>query len=93
MESLDLNIENSTLAWLYNLLASVFSGLIKEYVCNSLKDVVATHSANLLGSINGMTSNYWPMIKQIMNITIEGTYLICNCLCCNLTLSSWIIIS
>ena len=72
MESLDLNIENSNLAWLYNLLASVFAGLIKEYVCNSLRDVVASHSAMLLGSINGMTSGYWPLIKQIMSITIDG---------------------
>jgi hypothetical protein len=30
MESLELNIENSTLAWLYNLLASVFAGIILE---------------------------------------------------------------
>lgn len=72
MESLDLNIENSNLAWLYNLLASVFAGLIKEYVCNSLKDVVAAHSAMLLGSINGMTSTYWPLIKQLLDVTVEG---------------------
>jgi hypothetical protein len=72
METLDLNIEDSTLAWLYNLLASVFAGLIKEYVCNSLRDVVASHSAMLLGTINGMTSSYWPVIKQILDVTIEG---------------------
>lgn len=71
MESLELNVENSTLAWLYNLLASVFAGLIKEYVCNSLKDVVASHSAMLLGSINGMTSSYWPLIQKILNVTMD----------------------
>ncbi len=72
MQSLELNIENSQLAWLYNLLASVFAGLIKDYVCASLKDVVGTHSAMLLGGINSMTSSYWPAIKQILSVTLES---------------------
>jgi hypothetical protein len=72
MESLQLNIEDSSLSWLYNLLASVFSGLIREYVCTSLRDVVSAHSAMLLGSVNSVASKNWAAIKQIVGADISA---------------------
>lgn len=72
MESLELNIEDSSLSWLYNLLASVFSGLIREYVCTSLRDVVSAHSAMLLGSVNSVAAKNWAAIKQIVGADISA---------------------
>jgi hypothetical protein len=70
MNSLSLKIDDSSLAWLYNLLASVFTGVIRDYVCTSLKDMLGQQSASLLGSINSTAVNYWPLIHKILKVDL-----------------------
>lgn len=70
MNSLSLKIDDSSLAWLYNLLASVFTGVIRDYVCTSLKDMLGQQSSSLLGSINSTAVNYWPLIHKILKVDL-----------------------
>jgi hypothetical protein len=68
MESLSIKIEDSSLSWLYNLLASVFTGIIRDYVCASLKDMLGQQSAVLLGGVNKTAVTYWPFIHKILKV-------------------------
>jgi hypothetical protein len=68
MESLSIKIEDSSLSWLYNLLASVFTGIIRDYVCASLKDMLGQQSSALLGKVNKTAVTYWPFIHKILKV-------------------------
>ncbi len=68
MNQLTLKIDDSSLAWLYNLLASVFAGVIKEYVCASLKDLLGAQSAELLGTVNNTVCDYWPLMYRMFKV-------------------------
>lgn len=68
MESLSIKIDDSSLAWLYNLLASVFTGIIRDYVCASLKDMLGQQSAVLLAKVNKTAVTYWPIIHKILKV-------------------------
>jgi hypothetical protein len=70
MESLSIKIEDSSLSWLYNLLASVFTGIIRDYVCASLKDMLGQQSAVLLGGVNKTAVTYWPFIHKILKVPL-----------------------
>ena len=70
MNSLTIKIDDSSLSWLYNLLASVFTGVIRDYVCTSLKDMLGQQSASLLGSINSTAVTYWPMIHKVLKVDL-----------------------
>jgi hypothetical protein len=68
MESLSIKIEDSSLSWLYNLLASVFTAIIRDYVCASLKDTLGQRSAALLGKVNKSAVTFWPFIHKILKV-------------------------
>jgi hypothetical protein len=70
IENLSLKIDDSSLAWLYNLLASVFEGIIRDYVCKSLQDMLTTRCSTLLGLVNSTAVNYWPVIQGILKVDI-----------------------
>lgn len=74
MESLSIKIDDSSLAWLYNLLASVFTGIIRDYVCASLKDMLGQQSAALLGKVNKTAVTYWPIIHKILKVQQDYYY-------------------
>ena len=68
MDNLSLKIDDSSLSWLYNLLASVFSSVIKEYVCVSLRDMLIGESCTLVSGVNSTAVNCWPMIHQYVKV-------------------------
>jgi hypothetical protein len=70
IQNLSLKIDDSSLAWLYNLLASVFEGIIRDYVCKSLQDMLTTRCSTLLGMVNSTAVNYWPVIQGILKVDI-----------------------
>ena len=70
IENLSLKIDDSSLAWLYNLLASVFEGIIRDYVCKSLKEMLTNRCSTLLGLVNSTAVNYWPVIQGILKVDI-----------------------
>ena len=70
MDSLNIKIDDSSLSWLYNLLASVFTGVIRDYVCTSLKDMLGQQSSSLLGSINSTAVSYWPLLHKIVKVDL-----------------------
>lgn len=68
IESLELVTDNSSFSWLYNLLAGIFSSIIKDYVCNQLELSLVDCSAQLLGMVNCLVGEYWPMIGRFIQI-------------------------
>ena len=72
IQNLSLKIDDSSLAWLYNLLASVFEGIIRDYVCKSLQDMLTTRCSTLLGLVNSTAVNYWPVIRGILKVDISN---------------------
>ena len=64
IENLQLVTENNSFAWLYNMLAGVFSSIIKDYVCAQLESSIVDKGAQLLGMVNGVIP---PAIISLFN--------------------------
>lgn len=73
IESLELQTDSSTsMAWLYNLFAGVFSSVIKEYVCTQLESSLVDKSAQLLGMVNGLVGEHWPMMQRFIQLPVNS---------------------
>ena len=71
MEGLELSVEGAALSWLYNLLASVFSALIKEYLLAALEDCIRENAGQLLDSLNEfLTPATCPMVLRLCNVAM-----------------------
>lgn len=70
--SLITDQENALLAWLYNAFANLFERTIKDYVCVSLMEMLESNAAELLSYINASLATYFPMIKQVLKVSVEN---------------------
>lgn len=68
MASLKLVTEGSSYSWIYNMLSSTFSGVIKDYVCSSLAAVIHDRLAQLLGRMNKGFSEHVQMLKDMAGL-------------------------
>jgi len=64
--------DNALLAWLYNAFANLFERTIKDYVCISLMEMLESNAAELLSYINSSLANYFPMISQVLKVSVEN---------------------
>jgi len=71
LQNLELTVEGSYFAWVYNFLATVFSQLIQEYIVSTLTEELLENMGGLLTTINGYCDPYWPMIMKNAGVTIE----------------------
>ena len=70
MEKLTLVTEQSSalLAWLYNMLMSLFERTIKDYVCISFREMLEGNAAIMLSYINSSMASFFPMISQVLKV-------------------------
>ncbi|GMH98574.1 hypothetical protein TrVE_jg8446 [Triparma verrucosa] len=76
MESISLNLKGDGLSWLYNMLASLFKGLLKEYVIKTVLEAITNSSGYLLETLNSNLSQYWPLIMRMGKLNIEELLII-----------------
>ena len=72
IETLTLNIANDGYAWIYNMLASIFSSVLKENICESLIDLICSSSSTLLGALNGIFCMKWTAIQEMFQFEIDS---------------------
>ncbi len=72
IESLGLKIESQGYAWLYNMLASVFSNVLKTSICNALIGLIGSSSSELLSVVNGAFSSKWDIVKRLLSIDLAA---------------------
>ncbi|CAM9883501.1 unnamed protein product [Chrysoparadoxa australica] len=70
MEGLSVLVANTRMAWLVNTLAALFATTVKEYVRNSLLDSLDSHASELLGVINGLARDHWPVLLQGIDVEV-----------------------
>jgi hypothetical protein len=70
MEKLSLTIQNDGYAWIYNMLASIFTNVLKSSICNALTDLIGSSSSILLLTVNSVFSSKWDMVQRIMPFDI-----------------------
>ena len=70
IEHLSLKVDDSSLSWLYNLLASVFEGIIRDYVSKNLQEMLTNRCSTLLELVNSTAVNYWPVIQNILKVDL-----------------------
>ena len=72
IDQLKLVVENSSISWLVNMLASVFGEIIKGYVCTQLEESLVTGSSALLGNVNGVVGEHWGTVGKLLQISTSS---------------------
>jgi len=60
-----------SMAWLYNILASLFRQQIREYIITSLSDSIMENAEGLLGTFNGFVRTSWPVLSAATNANLD----------------------
>lgn len=75
-EELHLSVYGSMFSWVYNLLASIFTELIQDYIVTTLECTLIDHMTELLDKLNvflkrGTETPYWPKLLHVARIDLE----------------------
>jgi Ran GTPase-activating protein (RanGAP) involved in mRNA processing and transport len=71
MQEFTIAVDNSYLSWLYNLIASLFGQIIRDYLVQQLLDNLLAQMSHLLDTLNLYASGHWPMILRMTGVTLE----------------------
>lgn len=70
-EELKLTVQGSWFSAVYNLLASVFAELIREYLAKTMESKLLGHMIRLLTTLNQQMDQYWPLVFQLLDIHVD----------------------
>jgi len=70
IESLALKVDSQGYAWLYNMLASIFSDVLKNNICAALVGLIGSSSSDLLAMVNGAFSSKWEMVQRLLSLDL-----------------------
>lgn len=70
-QELKITVQGSWFSAVYNLLASVFAELIREYLAKTMESKLLGHMIKLLKTLNDQVDEYWPLIFQLLDIRVE----------------------
>lgn len=70
-EELKLTVQGSWFSAVYNILASVFAELIREYLAKTMESKLLRHMIRLLTTLNKQMDQYWPLVFQLLDIRVE----------------------
>jgi hypothetical protein len=72
IETLSLEVQGSGWGWLYNMLASIFSNVLKERICTALTGLISSSSSALLSVVNGAFASKWGMLQRMLSFDIRS---------------------
>uniref|UniRef100_K3XBA8 PDZ domain-containing protein n=1 Tax=Globisporangium ultimum (strain ATCC 200006 / CBS 805.95 / DAOM BR144) TaxID=431595 RepID=K3XBA8_GLOUD len=70
-QELKITVQGSWFSAVYNLLASVFAELIREYLAKTMESKLLGHMIKLLKTLNDQMDEYWPLIFQLLDIRVD----------------------
>lgn len=70
-EELKLTVQGSWFSAVYNVLASVFAELIREYLAKTMESKLLGHMIKLLKTLNDQMDEYWPLVFQLLDIRVD----------------------
>lgn len=59
-----------TMAWIFNKLASIFKGALRDYVVRTIVRVLANQSGWILSRLNGILGPYWDLILRTAKLNM-----------------------
>lgn len=69
---MELSLQGAgSLTWIFNKLASVFKGPLRDYVVRTIVKVLASQSGWILGQMNSLLSPYWDLILSTAKLNME----------------------
>ena len=71
IEKMKVDIKGDSLSWLYNMLASLFKNLLKEYVMKTVVEAISDSSGYLLETLNENLAMYWPLILKMSDLSVD----------------------
>ena len=71
IESMNLNLKGDSMSWLYNMLASLFKNLLKEYVVKTVMEALSNSSGYLLETLNSTLSVHWPLLLKMSKLSVD----------------------
>lgn len=63
---------SSTIGWLLSVLAKLFSGVVRDYVCRQLEAVIQSHASSLLAAANSAAGHCWPLLEQTLQVSTDS---------------------
>lgn len=71
IESVSMQIKGDSLSWLYNMMASLFKGLLKDYVVKTVLEAITNSSGYLLETLNTNLEQYWALILNMSKLSVD----------------------
>ena len=66
--SLDLTMEEHGLSWVFNALAALLTDYVRDYVCESLQDLLKDRSQYLLEPVNSLLAASWAPLSRALHL-------------------------
>jgi len=66
IEKLGVKVQGDSYAWIYNMLASLFSNILRDTICRALVDLIGSSSSVLLLTVNGLFASKWDLVQRVM---------------------------
>ncbi len=66
--SLDLTMEEHGLSWVFNALAALLTDYVRDYVCESLQDLLKDRSQYLLEPVNSLLAASWAPLARALHL-------------------------
>ncbi|DBA03088.1 TPA: hypothetical protein N0F65_003335 [Lagenidium giganteum] len=70
-QELKITVQGSWFSAIYNLLASLFAEVIRDYIARTMENKLLAHMINLLTTLNTQMDKYWSLVFQILDIRVE----------------------
>ncbi|KDO33697.1 hypothetical protein SPRG_19308 [Saprolegnia parasitica CBS 223.65] len=70
-EELKLTVQGSWFSAVYNVLASLFKELIRDYIASTLEASLIEHVVTLVSALNKHIKSYWPLLLQVLHVTVD----------------------
>jgi hypothetical protein len=71
VESLEVTFDGSWFSFVYNVLASLFQQIIKEYVMEVLTQAVMAHMFALMKTLNDHAKDHWPLLLGLTDLELD----------------------
>jgi hypothetical protein len=70
-EELKISVQGSWFSAIYNVLATLFANLIKDYIAKTMESKVIKQMVKFIRTLNVQMGQYWPIILSLLEITVD----------------------
>ena len=72
IEEMELELKSDGMSWLYNLMTTLFNGVLRDYVVKAVLTALQDSSGYLLETLNKNLAPHWPIVLKMGGLTMSN---------------------